>query len=386
MKPPSARERPPRVVWVTPEAGPLLRSGGGLRSARLISALTSRTEVDVVALGPSFPAEPYLSLTGARSVTSFPYEDRAVLTERFMSLTRHQPLSSVRCWSPAAARAVRTHLQSGAVVVAEHLRTVPYAEGAATFVVALQNVDSQLPGAFPVQPGLLHHFARTVEVRLTAAQERRLIRNPNATVTVTSPVDAVLLGGNPVVVPNGLDLPPIEATREKPRDLLLFVGNLEYEPNLEAVRWWATDIWPRFQAQIPLTVVGRGGESALGSLADHPGLTVIGEVDDVGPYLARARAAIVPLLSGSGTRIKLLESLAWRCPVVTTSKGAEGIPVQDGRHVLLADNPLAFAMAIERVWADAELRARLASFGRELARHYQWGDIGRQFADLVLLR
>jgi glycosyltransferase involved in cell wall biosynthesis len=106
---------------------------------------------------------------------------------------------------------------------------------------------------------------------------------------------------------------------------------------------------------------------------------ITGQVEDVRPYLSRAKVAVVPLWSGGGTRLKVLEAFAAGRPVVSTTIGAEGIDARDGEHLLLADSPEAFAEAIVRVLVDDALAAGLGSAGRQLAEErYGWGNITRQ--------
>ena len=206
-----------------------------------------------------------------------------------------------------------------------------------------------------------------------------MLTEREATVVAVSRRDADLLGVPCHVVPNGCDVP--SDPPPPPKDgTVLFVGSLGYQPNRDAVQWWSDEIHPRLPlGSPPLTVVGRGADG----LPPLPGIDLVGEVDDVAPHLARARAVAIPLRQGSGTRLKLLEAMAWGRPVVVTAKGAEGIEVRDGAEVLLRDQPDAFAAAIERVVTDDALAAGLGRASRALALQYDWRPIARRFADLV---
>jgi len=105
-------------------------------------------------------------------------------------------------------------------------------------------------------------------------------------------------------------------------------------------------------------------------------VNLIGRVEDIRPELMRSAATVVPLRVGGGTRLKILEALAMECPIVTTSLGAEGLDVTDGRNVLIADTATAFASAVVRVLGDKELALSLSSEGRRTAeRLYDWGHI-----------
>jgi len=173
------------------------------------------------------------------------------------------------------------------------------------------------------------------------------------------------------VVPNGYEM--VETTRpQAPSSAgplrLLFVGSLDYFPNADAVRFLCTDIRAALRSlsdrDVKIDIVGGGGaEMALG-FRFGSGVTFHGHVPLVAPFYADADVAIVPIRAGGGTRIKILEAFAHRVPVVSTSVGAEGLEVIDGRHLLIADNAKAFASAcltIKSTPALAKALAKLAS-------------------------
>jgi glycosyltransferase involved in cell wall biosynthesis len=167
---------------------------------------------------------------------------------------------------------------------------------------------------------------------------------------------------------------------------LLFVGALGYPPNADAVRWFVHEVLGDIRRSAPdvvLRVVG-GGESAIADLRDIDGLEVLGRVADLQAELDAATVAVVPIRSGSGTRLKVLEALANRLPVVSTTLGAEGIDVVDGVHALIADDAGALARACLRLVDDAELRGELADAGEQLwVERYQWSRIRGELAELV---
>ncbi|MHB2021715.1 MAG: glycosyltransferase [Mycobacteriales bacterium] len=148
--------------------------------------------------------------------------------------------------------------------------------------------------------------------------------------------------------------------------------------------WFAKAVWPLLQpGSPPLRVVGRGGGAALGRLARHPALRVVGEVADVAPYLGEAGGVLVPLQRGSGSRLKVLEALAFGRPVVSTTLGASGLPIRSGVDALLADTPRSFATAIAALDTDRTLAARLATSGRRLAERFAWPQVRARFSELL---
>ncbi|HEY1416349.1 MAG TPA: glycosyltransferase family 4 protein, partial [Myxococcaceae bacterium] len=190
-------------------------------------------------------------------------------------------------------------------------------------------------------------------------------------VVIASELDATRSGlSNAAVIPNTYPRPraPVGNPAATRPPVLLFQGNLGYPPNIDAAQWLATDIAPLVQAAMPGTevrLVGRPGANV--SQLHRPGLlTVVGEVPTMEEELARAVVAVVPIRYGSGTRIKILESFAHRVPVVSTTLGAEGLDVQDGVHLLIADDPDEFAAATVRLLGDSALRSRIAREAEKL--------------------
>jgi glycosyltransferase involved in cell wall biosynthesis len=130
-------------------------------------------------------------------------------------------------------------------------------------------------------------------------------------------------------------------------------------------------------------VAGRNPD-ALGPLRDHPGVRVLGEVADTAPVLERAGLVVVPLRSGGGTRLKVLEALAHGRPVASTAKGAEGLPLGERDGVVVADTAADLARTVDALHADPARRTALGTAARAAATPYDWRVVGRAFADLVV--
>jgi glycosyltransferase involved in cell wall biosynthesis len=135
---------------------------------------------------------------------------------------------------------------------------------------------------------------------------------------------------------------------------------------------------------VTLTVVGRNPYSALVELSKRDSsIIVTGRVDDVRPYMERAAAYVVPLRIGGGTRLKIYEAMAMEKPIVSTTVGAEGLPVRDGMELLLADAPQAFAAAVVRVLTDKECALQLGQDSASLVREqFGWDRVARRFAEI----
>lgn len=185
------------------------------------------------------------------------------------------------------------------------------------------------------------------------------------TLLVTSEADRARVVHDDVrIFSNAIPEVPLPQVAEQ--DAIVFSGNLEYHPNVEAVRWFAREVWPGVHAALPgaeWRLIGRNPE-AIAHLASDA--TVTGPVDDAIVELARGRVCVVPLLSGSGTRFKILEAWAAGRAVVSTTIGAEGLGARNGTHLILADTAMAFREAVVRLWNDPQLRLAIGDAGRRL--------------------
>jgi glycosyltransferase involved in cell wall biosynthesis len=194
-------------------------------------------------------------------------------------------------------------------------------------------------------------------------------------VLVTSEREASLIPARRVTVyPNSI--PYFACPRTPAEQSLVFSGNLEYHPNQQAVRFFYREIWPALRSRWPKLrwrILGKNPRGVFREVAGDPRIELTGPVPEAIPELSQSQIAIVPVLAGSGTRVKILEAWAAGLPVVSTSIGAEGLQASAGLHLLLADTPADFAASISRLLEDGELRTQLASAGRVLyERCYTW--------------
>lgn len=159
-------------------------------------------------------------------------------------------------------------------------------------------------------------------------------------------------------------------------DRIVHVGTMFWPPNVEAVRWFLDTVWPRIRAaraNAEFDIVGARPPRVLRAQARRSGAHCTGYIGDPTPYLRRAGVVVVPLLAGSGMRVKVLSALAQGLPVVSTTLGCEGIAVEAGRHLLIADTPAAFAEATLRLLGDRALADELGRNGRRLIEtHYDY--------------
>ncbi|MEM7052022.1 MAG: glycosyltransferase [Acidobacteriota bacterium] len=179
------------------------------------------------------------------------------------------------------------------------------------------------------------------------------------------------------VVPNAVDTQRLQRPSAAPRpDQVLFLGNFQHLPNVDAVDFLLSEIWPQVRQRLPgatLNIVGVGPPDHVLGHHGRDGVEVLGAVPDVLPYFVSHRVFVAPIRAGSGTRLKILEAFSAGLPVVSTTVGAEGIRCRDGQHLLLAESAEAIADAIVRLLEDEALGQRLATSARELVEaEYDW--------------
>jgi polysaccharide biosynthesis protein PslH len=181
------------------------------------------------------------------------------------------------------------------------------------------------------------------------------------------------------LVPNGVDADHFRP--QAPPDptappSIVFTGAMHYPPNVDAALWFCERIWPRLRRRLPnlrFAIVGRDPDPRVVALGRRPGVLVTGVVADVRPYLAGAGCVVVPLRSGGGTRLKILEAMAMARPVVSTAIGAEGLAITPGRDILIADDAERFATHVVDLLGSAERALLLGQAGRRLVEaRYRW--------------
>lgn len=305
------------------------------------------------------------------------------------------PRRAADSWSPAMWQAIERRLDGGSYDAVQLMGSTRVYE----FFGALRGMPAVItPGD---SLGLRAHRMFEAETRAAARLEGRMrwliarayerwMYEPYARTIVLSEVDrAALLAGNPGlrvdVIPNGVDLDVFHAhAGERADNALLFVGNYEYDPNVDAAVRLATQIFPRVQARVPgakLWLVGNEPPPALRALANDA-ISVTGRVPDVRQYLASATAFVSPLRVGVGIKNKVLEALAMGCPLVATPLSVDGIAVTEGLDAIVAaDEDLADATV--RVMQDEALRRRLSRNGRSLIEaRYSWSHVAESYESL----
>jgi len=187
-------------------------------------------------------------------------------------------------------------------------------------------------------------------------------------------------------VPNGTDLRVANPTRLDPLRVV-YTGSIRYRANREAVEYLARDVWPDLVKRLPdarLVVTGElPSPSEAGDLASLRNVTLAGLVDDYRDFVASSGALAIPLRSGGGTRIKVLDALALGCPVVASPKAVEGLDLHEGSEVVVARSADEFTNSLLSVLTDRQLRLRLVQNGRQAARRYSWPAAQQKFVQAL---
>jgi glycosyltransferase involved in cell wall biosynthesis len=165
---------------------------------------------------------------------------------------------------------------------------------------------------------------------------------------------------------------------------LIFSGSFRYQANYEAMLWFIRDVFPRVLERVPDAQLIITGDHANLPVPPVSNIALVGHVSDIHTLIASSWVSLAPLLSGGGTRLKILEAMAIGTPIVSTSKGAEGLEVRAGEHLLVADTPSAFADCVVTILRNRELRDQVSIRARQLVKEkYDWDAVMPQFLQLI---
>ena len=384
-----------RILFLTPE---LPNQFHRIRALNLLRGLSRHHEVDVVSLThrPPRPEEVEALRPLCRRVDWVVQPLGRSLVQCAVGLLRPAPLEAWYEWSPRLARRLQRRLaeRSYDVLYVKRLRMAEYGLEVHGLPRILDVTDSM---------ERFYDLARRRAPLKTKAlfweewvkhrwYERRVAAQFDRCV-VCSPVDAAYLREhsglrNVEVVPNAVDTEHFQARlrAEEPATFLLS-GLMDKLVNVDAALYLTEEIWPLVRSEAPaarLRLVGPEPAAAVRRLDGQEGVEVVGEVPDLREEIARATATVVPLRVGTGTKNKILQSLAMARPVVTTSVGNEGLDAVSGQHLLLADDPVTFAASLVRLLNDAALRAGLGAAGRDwVAERFSVATVSRRLEEVL---
>jgi len=397
-----------RILFLTPQLPYPPQKGTALRNWGLIQGLAERHELSLLSFrepGRAVGVAPPLTNACERVVT-VPQPERSRYERVLDMLSTRQPDMALRLASSAYDQQLRDWLaestfdvvQIEGIELAPYLGTIESAPQDAMIVFDDHNCEYLLQQrAFLTDlyspahwPGAAYSFVQWQRLR---RYEAKICRRADEVLAV-SEADAEALkkltpGLKVTVIPNGIDTQayrPAKGESDTPGNTLVFTGTMDFRPNVDAVLWFAGEVLPLIRSEVPdvrFTVVGQRPHRRLTHLRANPAITLTGWVEDVRPYFADATVYVAPLRMGGGTRLKLLEAMAMRKPIVATSLGAEGYPVQDGHELILADTPAAFAEGVVSLLRAEERRAELARTARAFVQErYDWRAIVPRVEDV----
>lgn len=394
----------PRILFVSPRIPHPRNSGTKIRIANLLQAMSDVGDVDFVGFGNQRELDSALDTSPRGEQWWKNLRSAQLLREpewhgtnprRFRAAIHSRPFTRTGLFYSSfdchRLHGLASPLASAADLIwVERLYIArPFSRFAHKVIVDLDDLESiKLSRMAASECNPYTRWAMNREAGRLARMEKAAI-GEFARVAVCSNEDTRFFGSEGQrawIVPNGVAdaLMSVPAVPRAPAHLV-FVGTLHYRPNEDAAHHFCRDIFPRILARHPnakLSIVGLAPSASILALQDNIRVFVHGNVPDVAPFVQNATLSIVPLRSGGGTRLKILESLALNTPVVSTRIGAEGLALNDGEHLLLADTPDEFATAVIRLLEDQPLHAQLSIRGRERVRDvYLWSSIRDQLAE-----
>jgi glycosyltransferase involved in cell wall biosynthesis len=380
--PPTDSGRKPEALFLSAEAPYPALGGGALRSASLLEYLARSYAVHAVVFRQTGDPDPGLAIPPGRverlHVIDLPYHSkqpiaRAVRNAWRMVGNRPPLVDRFSGFAEHLSKLLTGDQYETAII--EHFWCAPYIEQvrphAKRVILDLHNIESVWHRRMAASESTARSWALGRFATASVALERKLLPQFDL-IVATSDSDAELArqlapGTHVAVYPNAL--PETPQPRRLEQQAIVFSGNLEYPPNISAVRFFRENIWPVLEARWPelkWRIVGKNPEAIRHIVTGHPRIEVTGFVEDAVAVLAECQVAVIPLLAGSGTRVKILEAWAAGTPVVSTTLGAEGLDCSHEAQLLIADEPQAFADAVSRLLASPQDRMRIGTAGRRL--------------------
>jgi polysaccharide biosynthesis protein PslH len=343
-----------RALFLSPEPPELGAGGGALRSASLLEYLRKKYSVDLA----SFSLKQHSRKWPARAWRNFARLARGVppLFDRYSGYEK---------------QIERQMHGSYALGVVEHFWCASYEPvlrtHCARVVLDLHNIESELAQTHARAAPWPESWATARFAEAYRRLEREWLQRFDAVLVASEEDRSRIRHGRVRVYPNALPTMAAPVVREE--NCIVFSGNLEYHPNIEAVRWFHQKIWPRLRECDPSLewrLIGRNPQAVERLVRGDSRIRFTGSVENAVDQIARAKLCVVPLLSGSGTRFKILEAWAAGRAVVSTTLGAEGLQARDGRQLAIADTPDKFGESIALLLGDAGMRRSLGEAGRAL--------------------
>jgi polysaccharide biosynthesis protein PslH len=377
-----------KILFVVPNVPSPIRP----RPLHFIRGFSQTHQVSVVCLATNEADEGFVSQLRqcCASLEVIKLSRWRSLVNCFLALFSGTALRCAYFYSPRLREYVTARVEASEVdlIHAEHLKTFSIVEDVLGKVAAMFDaVDClsmlELRRRTVTRNPLVKLFSWIESKRLTRSEQAASLRFNR--VAISSEVDRQAypvpdgLREKIVVVPNGVDLEHFAFRQfEAQQNLLVFCAKLDYFPNEDAALYFSRSVWPLLKSRRPelqLEIVGSRPPRSIRRLDGKDNIRVIASVPDVRPYLGRACVALCPIRIRAGIQNKMLEAMALGVPLVATSVCCQGLQVEAGKHLLVADGPEPFACAIELLLDNATLREKLIDAGRAYVEHqHNWAD------------
>jgi polysaccharide biosynthesis protein PslH len=371
-------------------------NGSKLRIANLLRGLSQHHEITLI----SFSDNPERDAVN-REITSickkslvFPWKSyNPTSFDALFGLFRSAPRSITDTYSKDMAKAISNVIVDDKVdlVIASQLTMASYAR----FFKGLPAIFEEIELGVPYEAGAqTASLPRRVRRNFTWYKQRvymaRLLEYFQACAVVSEREQILFAKSFPDypivhVVPNCINIRDYEHVQEEPvPESLIFTGSFRYSANYDAMVWFIESVFPRVRLAFPGARLTITGDHANKPIPNHENVTLTGFVEDIMPLVARSWCSIAPLRVGGGTRLKILEAMALKTPVIATSKGAEGLDLENGEHLLIADTPEGFADCVIKIFQNKNLRDELAGNAYEVVKgRYDWTRVMPNFLQLV---
>lgn len=386
-----------RVLFFAPRDCRPTNTGAKLRNFHLCRQLCESHEVTYLAFEDGAPEN---AEKMAQKVVLVPHQSKNSPLQLARGLAGRWPLTVLNYTTTAMQSKLINLLreqnfdavQMESLLLAAYLPILQNANSRPKLICDWHNVDSEVLRRYADHaPNAARRVYALATAQRLADLERRAMADFDAHLTVSERDRAQLLNFSPdspvFTVENGADTRGFAFPHSPQKAFrVVFVGSMDYHPNMDAAQFFAREIWPAVLQKQPdwvFTIVGRNPAPAVCALAQLPGVEVTGTVEDVAPFYAQALASVVPLRIGGGSRLKILESMAARVPVVSTTLGAEGLDVCDGKTCVLRDDSEQFGRALLDLARNHSWRQTLIEAAHELAvSRYDWTAIGARLRDI----
>ncbi|MFA5832246.1 MAG: glycosyltransferase family 4 protein [Bacteroidota bacterium] len=386
-----------KILFIATDIPYPINSGGRNRLYHIVKGLSRFNEVDFVGLSNTrdpFSAKEELSRY-CRAVYAIPVDIRHSVIKLIKSFFSKTPYKVLQYFSTTMAEKIRALIKENSydIILCEHIFVEQHIPSVSIPVVP-QNIDLNYTVYKRIaekSKGFMSWYSAS-QWKSLYRYEQKVLQKYNVGIALSSHEEKLMKSMvrdiHSIIVPNGVDTTYFRSAQNSSNsgeNNIIFTGSYSYFPNEEAAYYFATKIFPAVVSKIPdakYFIIGRSPSARLLNLQKRQNIIVTGEVEDIRSYLDKAQVVVAPIQFGGGTRLKVLEALAAAKAIVSTSIGCEGIDIENGKHLIIADNENSFAEAVISFLLDPQ---KNISFGRQgrllIEKKYSWERITADFQE-----